>query len=238
MEKVDKNSQTDWSRLRDWCLNSLIIPDHAKSCIKLLSDETWPLANLLTSAYQQTMGDRPEKTLWSFVEQDVQSKQPKVHKKTSLDGYIRRIVEQGEVPVRKENVHDFFNFISFVCFPLTKKVLMKLQYEEALLATASHLGEAGGRGRTKLQDRLTIFDEGGTVLMGEQFLVFGHALWEQSFLNPQTIRTLAIKIPGSVLAEKRDDFIADLIGTKNFWLSTDHWTQFDFVHNTINIVTY
>ncbi len=70
--------------------------------------------------------------------------------------YEAHIFETGTVPTRN-NLHDFFNGLTWLAFPLTKKRLNALQ--------AAEIERAGvGAARGPLRDALTLFDENGAVL--------------------------------------------------------------------------
>jgi hypothetical protein len=115
--------------------------------------------------------------------------------------YEGRVVEQGEVPTRLDDWHDLFNALAFVRFPRAKRALHARQYgilSARLTPTATRLPNA----RTREQDALTLFDEGGicvaappeyierldaaddATLKGElardniRVVPFGHALYE------------------------------------------------------------
>lgn len=110
----------------------------------------------------------------------------------SLLGYIDRIVQKCEVQTRPQSTHDLFNFISFMLFPRTKMTLMKLHYQESL--ATRHEEKKGGRGRTRNQDLLTLFDEGGLIVdptQDDHVLVFGHGVLEQYVTKSQKIRGFA-----------------------------------------------
>lgn len=71
--------------------------------------------------------------------------------------YEIEIFESGRIATRSENWHDLFNALSWMAFPRTKAALNALH-------AAAIPGEAGGR-RSRLRDLLTLFDEGGAVML-------------------------------------------------------------------------
>jgi hypothetical protein len=85
-----------------------------------------------------------------------------------LDGlYDGRIVVHGEVPTREGDWHDFFNALCFATFPRAKRALHLRQYSVLrgrVAATATRLPPA----RTREQDALTLFDEGGALIAVER----------------------------------------------------------------------
>jgi hypothetical protein len=77
--------------------------------------------------------------------------------------YDVRISELRELPTRKADWHDFFNVLSFVAWPRAKLALHARQarlLRERLPEPVRRLPGA----RTREQDVLTMFDEGGVVL--------------------------------------------------------------------------
>lgn len=111
--------------------------------------------------------------------------------------YERYVFDSGSCPVR-EGLHDFFNGLCWLAFPVAKRALNRLQAQEI-----ERLGVAGRRG--PVRDAITVFDENGAVLAAPpdlwdallardwqrlfvelrplwaqaQLLVFGHALLEK-----------------------------------------------------------
>jgi hypothetical protein len=115
--------------------------------------------------------------------------------------YEGRVVERGEVPTRPDDWHDLFNALAFIAFPRAKWALHARQYallKARIPATATRLPNA----RTREQDALTLFDEGGICVLAPaalgatlheaddallaaahkagsaRVLPFGHALYE------------------------------------------------------------
>ena len=77
--------------------------------------------------------------------------------------YEGRIVEQGEVPTRSDDYHDLFNALAFCAFPRAKWALHARQYgiyRARLTPGATRLPGA----RTREQDALALFDEGGLLV--------------------------------------------------------------------------
>ena len=116
--------------------------------------------------------------------------------------YELKVFRTGEVETRPDNLHDFFNALAWLAFPRSKARLNALH--------AAEIPREGGR-RGRLRDLLTIFDEGGALVLCDQpdllsslrdmqwkalfwdqrervrnqmrIVVFGHAVMEQA-LNP------------------------------------------------------
>lgn len=70
--------------------------------------------------------------------------------------YEQFILETGSVPTR-DNLHDFFNGLCWMRFPLTKKKLNQLQAAEIAVAGVAPL-------RGPVRDALTVFDENAAFL--------------------------------------------------------------------------
>jgi hypothetical protein len=112
--------------------------------------------------------------------------------------YDARIVA-GEVPTRARSWHDFLNALVWATFPRSKHALHARQAAaiRALVpAGASTLPNA----RTREQDALALFDEGGVILLegpdGTLPLAFGHALYEGLVTGgpPATASALAFPV--------------------------------------------
>lgn len=79
--------------------------------------------------------------------------------------YDGRICVGREVPTRERDWHDLFNALCFATYPRAKLALHARQYRamcERIVPGARTLPAA----RTREQDTLTLFDEGGVVLVG------------------------------------------------------------------------
>jgi hypothetical protein len=77
--------------------------------------------------------------------------------------YDARIAVQGEVPTRERDWHDLFNLLCFATFPRVKHALHARQY--AALQQRIEPGSARlPAARTREQDALTLFDEGGVIV--------------------------------------------------------------------------
>jgi hypothetical protein len=78
--------------------------------------------------------------------------------------YDSRITLAGEVPTRERDWHDFFNMLCFATFPRSKRALharhCRILYER-VAKTDTRLPNA----RTPEQDALTLFDEGGVIVV-------------------------------------------------------------------------
>jgi hypothetical protein len=129
------------------------------------------------------------------------------------------VFESGRVATRPENLHDWFNALAWLAFPRTKARI------NALHAREMPRGEKGRRG--PLRDLLTIFDEGGAIVVcsdedllsllasaswrtlflenrqrvldAMRIVVFGHAVQEQAVEPRPGITCKAIVLPAGDL---------------------------------------
>jgi hypothetical protein len=77
--------------------------------------------------------------------------------------YEGQIVERGQVPTRLDDWHDFFNALTFAAFPRAKWALHRRQYELLKRRIGPDTRRLPGA-RTREQDALALFDEGGIAL--------------------------------------------------------------------------
>jgi hypothetical protein len=80
--------------------------------------------------------------------------------------YDARITLAREVPTRERNWHDLLNMLCFATFPHSKLALHGRQYARLAERIGDECAQLPNR-RTKEQDALTLFDEGGVVLAVE-----------------------------------------------------------------------
>jgi hypothetical protein len=70
--------------------------------------------------------------------------------------YELRAHQTGEIETRADNLHDWFNALCWLAFPRTKARINAMH--------AAEMPREGGR-RGRLRDLLTIFDEGGAIVV-------------------------------------------------------------------------
>jgi len=142
--------------------------------------------------------------------------------------YELRIATRGEVATRPDNLHDWFNALTWLAFPRTKARLNAMH--------AAEMPREGGR-RGRLRDMLTIFDEGGALVVSDdaelmalvremrwrelfwtqrerleramRFVVLGHAVLEQALEPWPGITCKAIFVsPQRALDEQAEAWLA------------------------------
>jgi hypothetical protein len=139
--------------------------------------------------------------------------------------YEVHLFETGRVQTRPDNQHDLFNALAWLAFPKTKARINAMHAAEIP-------NERGQRGR--LRDLLTIFDEGGAIVVGNdeiatlvrearwrelfaerhrdfRIVVLGHAVLEQA-LNPRL--GLTCKVIFADPARNLDAQAADWLATR------------------------
>ncbi len=80
-----------------------------------------------------------------------------------MELYQTRIFFKGEVPTRERNWHDFFNFLVWLSFPMSKSAL-NMRHFIAYEQNADFPWNNKLNFRNAEQDFLTLLDEGGLVL--------------------------------------------------------------------------
>ena len=138
----------------------------------------------------------------------------------SPEPYEQRVFQHGDLAVRADDWHDFFNVLVWCVFPRTKAALNRRHVREMALEPP------GRRGRAR--DSLTQFDEDGVIVLSSapellelirafqwkrlfwdrraealehmRFLVFGHALYEK-LLEPfvgVTGKAVLLDVPAGI----------------------------------------
>lgn len=152
--------------------------------------------------------------------------------------YDARITCSREVPCLRQSYHDLFNALMFKAFPRAKRALHGRQYEALTRWVKAGAEQLPGR-RTREQDALTLFDEGGSVVLCPSHLkaefargarlplaetgatsllvLFGHALFEHLTEGQEGLRSSArvLFVPevphGPRVLEVVDEFVVSLL---------------------------
>lgn len=162
--------------------------------------------------------------------------------------YDARITCDSEVPCLTRSYHDLFNALMFKAFPRAKRALHARQY--AALGSWAKVGAERLPGRrTREQDALALFDEGGSVVLcpthlqadfssgarlplarpgaDSRLVVFGHALFEHLTEGQANLRSSArvLFVPellsGPPLLPVVDDFVARLLADPQRFVAPD-----------------
>lgn len=110
--------------------------------------------------------------------------------------YEVQLFETGRVQTRPDNRHDLFNALAWLAFPRTKARINALH--------AAEIPKEGGR-RGRLRDMLTIFDEGGAIVVGSAEIetLVREAHWRELFV--ERARDFRIVVIGHAVLEQALD---------------------------------
>jgi hypothetical protein len=202
--------------------------------IELDRNERFPTADELTALYRA----RVDGPALRFVEAPRNKpRRPKgpIDLSTLYEG---QVTLRGEVPTRRDDWHDLFNALAFLTFPRAKRALHARQFailEARLGPAATKLPNA----RTREQDALTLFDEGGLVVASAEpvgtseaelaaamragrarVVPFGHALYEHMAAGaPCPLATLhAVSLPSPGDADALDHALAQVLAAPTAFL--------------------
>lgn len=145
--------------------------------------------------------------------------------------FERRIVEQNELIVRPDNLHDTVNALVWRVFPKTKRAISETHVALGAAATAN--------GRPRRRDILTLFDEAGALIISQRddlqalheahewkrlfvdhraefirdcrVILFGHGTLEQLASNPHrglTVKALWLSLAADALIDEVDTHLA------------------------------
>ncbi|MFO0586831.1 MAG: DUF3025 domain-containing protein [Polyangiaceae bacterium] len=117
---------------------------------------TWPVV----ADYGARVAHRAPVT---FREQPKKARGRRRKPRCAGDLYDGRIIEEGWVPTRPENWHDFLNMLCWAAFPLAKWQL-HLRQHRAISARVDGLVDRLPGARTPELDALALLDEGGIVV--------------------------------------------------------------------------
>ena len=150
--------------------------------------------------------------------------------------YDGRIALEREVPCLRSSYHDLLNVLAWAAFPRAKRALHARQFR-ALSAWLPAASPQLPNRRTREQDALALFDEGGSVLVlsselgarlssvpagtlaisdaPARLVLFGHALMEHVCFERARVRSAALLLTlesplpeGPALLERVDEAIA------------------------------
>jgi hypothetical protein len=124
----------------------------------------WPLRNELDAMYASLTAGRTLPPL-RFAEPSAKRTRGDCVRLDQL--YDGRIALHGEVPTRERDWHDFFNALCFTTFARAKRALHLRQFRALQPRVAPDTRRLPGT-RTREQDALTLFDEGGAVIAAEK----------------------------------------------------------------------
>jgi hypothetical protein len=193
----------------------------------------FPTPDELSALYSERTAHLPLAPLRFVAAPKTKPKRPKHQPIDPSTLYEGRVIDRGEVPTRLDDWHDLFNALAFVHFPRAKRALHARQYgiiKSRLTPSSVRLPNA----RTREQDALSLFDEGGICVAAPPSLAdalheadddtlrrelargavrvvpFGHALYEHMVARlPVPLGTLVVvPLSGEVIAS--DALLAQL----------------------------
>lgn len=199
----------------------------------------WPSVDELSAIWEQERQTRaPELRPLRFALTPPKSRRARRTQIELAELYDGRIELRREVPCLPASFHDLFNAIIFSAFPRSKSKLHERQYQALLGWLPTDSAQLPSK-RTREQDALTLFDEGGSVVVllerdwqrlcqentslslhrGEAEppfvpLLFGHALLEHLHAGRSQIRSSARVLPVPELPSP-----AALLDQVDHWLS-------------------
>jgi hypothetical protein len=136
----------------------------AQAASRFAHFEDWPSAGDFEALHAEAareVGQSPLRFAANVRKQDKRSEAGHIVLEALYDA---RITQSSEVPTRERDWHDFFNMLCFVTFPRSKRALHARHYrilKERIAPTDTRLPNA----RTPEQDALTLFDEGGVIVV-------------------------------------------------------------------------
>lgn len=143
--------------------------------------------------------------------------------------YEKRIADTGEI-VTRENWHDFFNAMQWLTFPRAKAAI------SAMHARLMAAQIDGATVRSIPRDVLTLFDEGGVIVVSTDDSLLEHVRhfeWKKIFVERRgdTQKNIGFYLSGhSVLEKMLDPFVgvtakALLLNVENSFFTRSHQEQ-------------
>lgn len=177
----------------------------AASLARFSAHAAFPTPEELSALYRERSTELALPALRFVAAQKIKRKRGRPIELAEL--YEGRIVERGEVPTRPDDWHDFFNALAFVTFPRAKYALHQRQYtlwRARIAPGATRLPNA----RTREQDALSLFDEGGLCVVAPPELAAALRSGPEEQLHAALAGGTALAVPfGHALYEH---MVADL----------------------------
>ena len=199
----------DWQGAQERLAGPLFAP--LRPALDRLPADRWPTHAELTALAKDARTARGQPL--RFIP-------PREHTDRERRYYELHIADTGEVETRPENWHDLFNALVWITFPRAKAAI-NAQHAAIL----EERGEAEARRRSPERDALTLFDEGGVIVLSSdpaltrlirdfewkelfwnrrleleekmRFQVFGHACYEQALEPYIGMVAKTITVPGA-----------------------------------------
>jgi hypothetical protein len=202
----------------------------------LLAAASWPTLDAYGACVERERQARaPELPAIRFAPPTRRSRSGPVELGQLYDG---RIALHGEVPCVGASYHDFLNVLAWAAFPRAKRALHARQYR-ALTAWLPPAAARLPNRRTREQDALALFDEGGSVLVvtpehaarasspraagqlltgdgSARIILFGHAVMEHVCFETSKVSSAALRLTmepplaeGRMLIDRIDRALAE-----------------------------
>lgn len=224
-----KTKPKSWMEIRALCATNPRLGD-LRPWLGQLTQELadWPDVDALNRVTSRQEPGFP----WTFMKQEKIPSRARSKGIASLSGYLHLVLEERKIPIREFLLHDLLNALSFVMFPLAKTALALRHRSE------SPDGITPGQNRTRTQDLLTIFDEGGVIRLNtptgqSRDLVFGHAIYEH-LINGAGLRAARLDFnlgdeiisrPIQELTKITDSLLANWFGDASCCLSASEFAS-------------
>jgi len=131
----------------------------------LAPGDAFPSREQLTALHAQRAAEAevPALRFAPYVKRTRKQRSEPIDIETLYDGSI---AARGEVPTRETDWHDLFNALVFASFPRSKRALHARQFAQLRQRVTEGARRLPGT-RSREQDALTLFDEGGTFIAGD-----------------------------------------------------------------------
>jgi DUF3025 family protein len=161
----------------------------------------WPTLEAYTElAERQRRARAPELARVSFARSTPSPRRGRARGTLDLGGlYDGRIALRAEVPCLEHSYHDLFNALVWAAFPRAKRALHARQFRALQAWVPAGASRLPNR-RTREQDALALFDEGGAILIAARpdtaarVILFGHALMEHVCFERALVRSAALRV--------------------------------------------
>jgi hypothetical protein len=131
--------------------------------------------------------------------------------------YEVQIAQQGVIPTRPNNLHDFLNALMWAAMPLSKAALTAAVANIQMLRSHGRLSLPVARSR--VHDRLALVDEGGAIVFGDhgQTFIFGHAILQHAYLDLPSVRCAVVRVnplDAAPTREQLDQALAPILSSE------------------------
>jgi hypothetical protein len=162
----------------------------------------WPTLERFTALVEEERRQRaPDQTPVRFVPAARQRRRAARAPLELAELYDGRIALDGDIPCLESSYHDLFNALVWAAFPRSKRALHRRQFQALQASLPPGVARLPNR-RTRERDALTLFDEGGSVLLAvadrprepTRAMLFGHALMDHVCFESGPVRSAAVRV--------------------------------------------